>query len=435
MTVGAVYTSTWNIFKQRMGLFVGLSAIAISISFLAMFLAMIPMIGMMVASINRLDPSSMFSAIGIGFVFLFIAAVFASLVTAKVTGMMSLATYEIVQGRNPTIGNLWAQTKGYLPRIVPFFLALFGGIFVLELVLALILGSVAGSGSTAAAVGSIVMSLIVFVGGLFLGTRWAYVVPSSSIEGTNGFDAAKKSWKLTGPEFWRTLGVILAGMAPAFVFMLLMVGLGSVGRTAYSTAGPLSSIAFALELAFGLFWMPFYTIYVVVMFLDQLRRNGTGPNAQDAWGGAPQWGAQQQFYTGSAYGTPPPAAPWQTPAPPQQQPWQDTASAAPQGQPWQSPSAPQAQPPWPSAPTEQAPAAQPWQTPQAPVTPQPVNQPWLPAGPGVQTPATPTWTPQTPPVPQPWQQQPPTDPAQNWQVPSQPQNPTQPQYPWNQQGQ
>lgn len=152
-------------------------------------------------------------------------------------------TGQRILGRRASFGGLWALLAGRRWSVVAWILlqlaaglvlaAVFGGIAV---------GMAVSLTAGRAGIGGFIGAFFLFaIGALvviaWLGTRFAFTVPTIALEGRGVFSAAAQSWRLTRGAFWRTFGIVL------------------LVQVAFGVAGSIASIplSFGTALAIGAF--------------------------------------------------------------------------------------------------------------------------------------------------------------------------------------
>ena len=139
----------------------------------------------------------------------------ASLGRAFLVAPVAADTGQRVLGRRGSFRGLWSLLAGRRWSVLAWILlqlaagAVLGGVFV-----ALVLGAFGALSAGASGVGGYiaVILLLFVVAGLavaWLGTKFAFTVPTIALEGRGVFSAAAQSWRLTRGAFWRTLGIVL----------------------------------------------------------------------------------------------------------------------------------------------------------------------------------------------------------------------------------
>jgi hypothetical protein len=333
MDLSGIFSGTFAILKKRWGLMIGIAAMPI----VAVFLAAVVVITLVFFAAFALFQG----AFGLPFVVVAILAIVALIVAVplinyKGMAMVIQASYETSQGLEPSFGGVWSNTKGVMPRSIPYYLLMIGlslAILVpFGLFLVLIWVPVNLHDSHAVAMAA-VATLLVFVLlplvlmplVLWIRIKLLYVMAAITIEAAGGMAAVKRSWGLTKGAFWRTFGYYLvgslvvgaiSGVVSMFSRMLLLplnLRLQSLDNqqqaaAAFSVALPLLILVFVIQLAVSLLTTPALWTYITCMYLDQVRREGLPPVSS-----APGYGYPPNQYAPNQY---PQSAPGNYPPPP-----------------------------------------------------------------------------------------------------------------------
>lgn len=363
MGLGDVFTSTFAIFRRRIGAFVGLTllqqlvfVVAMIVPFLVTFLVLLPDL----LHSGSVSTATVVGVLAAGGGSLFLAVVLAGIAALYFNGLLVLTAHEASQQRFPTVSELRGLVKGYVGRILGLYLlgmlaALVGMILAgLPMVAGILtfvrLGGLdegAGVNDQALAalvgglVGSMALVVLVAVASFVVNVKLAYVAQVCAVERIGGFAALKRAWGLTGGSFWRTLGYLLvfsiaASVVQQVVSIVMRVvvavptsGYTSTPSTSYTPndlaqlllGGTMITVFVVMSVlvtAVQLLIVPVRTTYVTVMYADQLRRHELGPVAHAFSVSVPGYGGAQAGWTpppGATYGAPRYGAP--QPAPPQ----------------------------------------------------------------------------------------------------------------------
>ncbi|WP_148286856.1 glycerophosphoryl diester phosphodiesterase membrane domain-containing protein [Curtobacterium sp. B18] len=149
-----------------------------------------------------------------------------------------------VLGRRATFRGLWALLAGRRWSVVAWILLQLAagvviGIVFVGVVIGLVAaasGSGSGAGLGAFLLGFFLLGLGFAVVLVWLGTKFAFTVPTIALEGRPVFQAAAQSWRLTRGAFWRTFGIILLvqavfGVAVSIATIPLTIGAVLLGGT------------------------------------------------------------------------------------------------------------------------------------------------------------------------------------------------------------
>ncbi|MGN7190826.1 glycerophosphoryl diester phosphodiesterase membrane domain-containing protein [Curtobacterium sp. MCBA15_004] len=178
---------------------------------------------------------------------------------------VAVDTGQRILGRRATFRGLWALLAGRRRSVVAWILLQAGAGVVVGVVFGLVVFGAAlalgagGSGFDGASFGGFVLLFVVLalafaVVGVWLGTKFAFTVPTIVLEGRTVFAAAAQSWRLTRGAFWRTFGILLlvtvvfgfaASIAatPLSIGALLLAGtFDPLGQTGVSTGTGIAGV-------------------------------------------------------------------------------------------------------------------------------------------------------------------------------------------------
>lgn len=151
-------------------------------------------------------------------------------------------TGQRILGRRATFRGLWALLAGRRWSVVAWILlqlaagAVIGTVFVLVLIGFVAALSGGGSGIGGFLLAFFLLGLGFTVVVVWLGTKFAFTVPTIALEQRPVFQAAAQSWRLTRGAFWRTFGIVLLvqvvfGFAVSIASVPLTIGAALVGGT------------------------------------------------------------------------------------------------------------------------------------------------------------------------------------------------------------
>lgn len=361
LTVGDHILGAWNTFKAKFWLFVLIALAPTALQFVLLGAFMVVLVTIASTSYGLESALSGLVTASIG---LLIGMFFVSLYQYRCIGMMSLATRDLSEGREPTWADLHERTRGFMGRILLLLAALYA------IVIIPVAGLVAWGVSFAlrspsprpdevfAAVGGLVLlAMVLMVVVLIVAVRLLYILPVMGIEQATGFAAVRRSWALTKGAFWPTLGYYLllqvllavpASLISGFMNLALLPLQAETSRGGTPTLTPaivvLTILASLVSMAVSVLMQPFSAIYMSVMYLSRLRQLAGEPPSNYVAPvypvGAPyppqpyphQYPAQQP-YPYPPQGAPAPYPPQGTPHqpyPPQPHPQQPPAPPAPE---------------------------------------------------------------------------------------------------------
>jgi len=124
-------------------------------------------------------------------------------------------TGQRILGRRATFRGLWALLAGRRRSVVAWILLQLAAGVVIGIVFVLVfVGFIAALTAGDAGVWGFVLGFLGMFAGfgvvlVWLGTKFAFTVPTIALEGRSVFSAAAQSWRLTRGAFWRTFGIVL----------------------------------------------------------------------------------------------------------------------------------------------------------------------------------------------------------------------------------
>ena len=314
LRLGDLFSATWAVYKQRFGLLVTLMVIPT--------LLLIGSMGVIAVGATAIglagDNAGASAAAAMLSVLVAMAVLIAvTLYQYRVSGMVSLVALDVADGRPSTWGNLHERTRGMMMRLLAFIVLVYVAVtVVVGVVLFLALLPFLSGNSDAGAAAILVLLLLYLVMipiAIFLGTRWLYFLRIMANEGVTGFEAIKRSWRMTKGAFWRTFGAsFVASLVVSIPASIATRPLSLSESDPYgsSTASlPALLLALALLAVVMIVLAPFMQVWIGLMYLSRGRELIGQPTAATSWGAAPGYPqAPQQGY---------PQAPQQGP----QNPW------------------------------------------------------------------------------------------------------------------
>ncbi|WP_186377251.1 glycerophosphoryl diester phosphodiesterase membrane domain-containing protein [Curtobacterium pusillum] len=151
-------------------------------------------------------------------------------------------TGQRILGRRATFRGLWALLAGRRWSVVAWILVqLAAGVVIGVLFLVVLIGFTGALAAGNSGIGGFVLAILGMGLGfgvllVWLGTKFAFTVPTIALEGRPVFQAAAQSWRLTRGAFWRTFGIVLLvqamfGFAVSIASFPLTIGAVLVGGT------------------------------------------------------------------------------------------------------------------------------------------------------------------------------------------------------------
>ena len=222
------------------------------------------------------------AAFGLGSSIGYLAASIAiSLASVVLTGLLIISVSQSVLGRVISIHDLWAQAKGQVWRLIGLtvLLGLIGlaVAVVVTVVAVLLIGGVAagGGGNGGAAVAVLLTLLIIFgavVLAVFLAVRLGLAAPALMLERSGVGDSLKRSWALTGGQFWRIFGILaLAYIIVGVLNSILLVPLSVIGALAGPSgalSGTLLVVSSVVSVLISALTTPFLSAVLALVYID-----------------------------------------------------------------------------------------------------------------------------------------------------------------------
>ncbi|MFJ3034241.1 glycerophosphoryl diester phosphodiesterase membrane domain-containing protein [Curtobacterium pusillum] len=272
-------------------------------------------------------------------------------------------TGQRILGRRATFRGLWALLAGRRRSVVAWILLQLAAGVVIGVVFVLVfVGFIAALTAGDAGVWGFVLGFLGMFAGFgvvlaWLGTKFAFTVPTIALEGRSVFSAAAQSWRLTRGAFWRTFGIVLLvqamfGFAVSIASFPLTIGsvllsgtfdpLGQTDASSGVGVGGIVAVVVGSLLAIAVQCIADVLNASVVTLLTVDRRIRTEALDQRIASHLETGTPADPFAPAPQVSRPP----WPPQPFPGQQPW----SGQPVQQPWSGPPVPPQQP-WPGQPT------------------------------------------------------------------------------------
>jgi hypothetical protein len=268
MTLGVILGASFRVLRRNPRPVVGVSLIIHGVLALVGVLVTGNAIGSLTSMLTKLNAGGVPTAGQTGGVFLADLAEFAVVALGLVGTqiLQGIITVEVARG---TLGErlplraLWTRARGRIGVLIGWAFALVGVVVgyavVVIIVIAVTAGIIAATGnSTGAGIAAVVLSIVLFLGGLLLalwiGIKLSLVPSILVVERLSLRRAMGRSWSLTRGYFWRTFGIELlvwvmlaiAGQiiqSPVSIIALIVGGISQ--PTGSSTASLLSTLSIA----------------------------------------------------------------------------------------------------------------------------------------------------------------------------------------------
>lgn len=203
------------------------------------------------------------------------------------TALLIISVSQSVIGRVATVGEVWANARGQVWRLVGLTVLLGLGwvvvvVAITVLAVLLVSGIVAALGDAAPAVAVMVVLLIVLgavVGAAFFAVRLTLSAPALMLERTGVLASLRRSWSLTRGHFWRIFGalalaVIIVSVISYALMIPLSLGMAFVGddMTAIVATMIVSTVVSVLISALT---TPFLAAVLALVYIDvRMRKEG-----------------------------------------------------------------------------------------------------------------------------------------------------------------
>lgn len=328
LDLGATLSGAFRVLRARLPKFVVIALLQGIVTGLVVSAAIAVFVFGVIASIGQ---RAFAPTLAWGVVAMFVAVLLAALIQIKSQAMLVLGAHDTIEGRDASIGELFARTRGVVGRVLLLVLALVGGLFAVLVLFGVLFWGVTaaalGASEPGAAIGAMVGLYILFVflmialgiAAIYFQVRFLYLLPALAVEDRSAIDALRRSWGLTKGNVLRTLGYYLVASflvsAVSYVIQIIPQAiLTPAAQQAENSASPgaallalipIFALVMVLQVAVQLVAVPFLACYITVMYVDQIRR-GHLPPGQHRFPGQPSqpgqqgpWGQQGQ---GSQWG-------------------------------------------------------------------------------------------------------------------------------------
>jgi membrane-anchored glycerophosphoryl diester phosphodiesterase (GDPDase) len=203
-----------------------------------------------------------------------------SLASDVLTGLLIISVSQSVLGRVISLKDLWAQAKGQMWRLVGLTVllglinvAVFG---VVVLVAFLLIGGVAMTAGDGGAAVAVLVTLLLVLGALvlavFLAVRLGLAAPALMLERAGVGGALKRSWALTGGQFWRIFGVLaLALIIVGALNAILLVPVSAItalAPAATALSATMLVVSSVISVLISALTMPFLSAVLALIYID-----------------------------------------------------------------------------------------------------------------------------------------------------------------------
>jgi hypothetical protein len=239
-----------------------------------------------------LDPTSSpesMAAIGVGSVLGALATGIGVYIASIIlTAILIISVSQSVIGRVATVGEVWANAKGQVWRLVGLTLLLGVGwvVVVVGLVLLAVLlgsGAVAAFGDAAPVLVALVIFVLVLaalVGMAFFAVRLTLSAPALMLERTGVIESLRRSWSLTRGHFWRIFGSLaLATIIISVISYALMIpvslGMAFMGGEEVTAFMITMVVSTVLQVLLSALTTPFLAAVLALVYIDvRMRKEG-----------------------------------------------------------------------------------------------------------------------------------------------------------------
>ncbi|MFF3063266.1 hypothetical protein ACFVQ3_01800 [Oerskovia sp. NPDC057915] len=282
LSLGEVFDGAFGAIRANPKVMLGMSATVIAVATILGLALGVLVSGIFAPQIAQLEAELGAEATGITESFpLFGATIASSLVLSLampvVNGILITSVGQSVIGRKATAGEVWAQARSRVWRLLGFSIlwSLVIGIvwFVYLLLTVLSFTADVGLGVAVALLG--LLAVLVFMA--WFGVRTLLVPPAMVLEGQGFADGVKRGWTVSRGSFWRLLGIyLLAYVAVSFITSLVAQPFGLVGGmlSIWSTFAMYAFVAVGTVVT-GVVSAVFLAGVVSLLYIDvRMRREG-----------------------------------------------------------------------------------------------------------------------------------------------------------------
>ncbi|UFU02182.1 hypothetical protein LQF12_11760 [Ruania suaedae] len=198
-----------------------------------------------------------------------ISAAVSFLVTTILTGLLIHSVSQSVIGRKMSLGEVWASTRGQIPRLLGLSLVIsLMLIAVLAIMIGLILLATLSQEVAVVGVVGLLSALLALVGVIVIVTFTLLATPTLVLERAGILTALRRSFTLTRRAFWRILGIYLLTQLLVFVIAsAVSYPIGAVGGLfgSVTAIGVASLIGSAITLTVT---TPFVAAVTALLYID-----------------------------------------------------------------------------------------------------------------------------------------------------------------------
>ena len=271
LNLGDIFSGTFGTIRGNPGATIGLSAL---VALVVAVPAIVTTLALTGADLTTADSSG--STVNLGSqLSTGISSIYTAIAGIFLAGMLTVIVAEAVLGRRISIGQTWTKVRG---RLLP----LLGMTLLLALAVIVVIGIYIGLVVLLALSGNdVVMVLVAVALGilLFVGIVWAVIkvslaAPAVVLERAGPVAAIRRSWNLSGGQWWRIFGIsllaqLIVGMISNVVQLPGAAVLAGTGDGAGNSNVVAVIVVQLIAVAISALTTPFTAGVTALLYLDQ----------------------------------------------------------------------------------------------------------------------------------------------------------------------
>lgn len=271
LNLGDIFSGTFGTIRGNPGATIGLSAlVALVVAIPAVFTTL----ALAGADLSTTDSSG--STINLGSqLSTSITSIYTAIAGVFLAGMLTTVVAEAVLGRRISIGQTWTKVRGRLLPLLGMTLLVALAVFVVVGVyIGIIVLLAVGGSDVAAVVFGIVVGIVLLVGIIWAAIKVSLAAPAVVLERVGPMAALRRSWSLTGGQWWRIFGISLVAqlIVAAISNVVQLPGAAVLIGTSDSAGNPNIVAVIVVELvavAISALTTPFTAGVTALLYLDQ----------------------------------------------------------------------------------------------------------------------------------------------------------------------
>lgn len=285
LTLGQIYDGAFKAIRANPAVMFVFAAVlvtasttiqlALASSFLSEYFSLMGIMDSDPAALENMTEEDFLSLFSGSIVPLLLGTVLNFIVSTILNGVLTFAVSQSVLGFKPTLGQVWAQAKGQILRLL-------GLVILIGLITAsvptLLIALTIGAGLTGSVGFTVLLGILTLLASLvwvlFVLTATALATPALMLEGSGPVTGLKRGWRLAKPFFWRVLGIylltaIITGVVTSFIQFPAGIVSAFLPASAAIVAQGISTIL-AVTLV-----TPFTAGVIALLYIDiRIRREG-----------------------------------------------------------------------------------------------------------------------------------------------------------------